>query len=130
MSLLTGKQILDANDQTITKVEVPEWGEEAFVFVKTISAGERDALDNSLFDFIPETGQLSRNANDYRAKWCQVCICDESGNSLFTPEDIPALSAKSSKAIARCFRKAQELNGVTDDEVKRLEKNSESVQDS
>lgn len=124
MGLLTKEQIKKSKDFKTEKVMIPEWGDEdSFVFVKTLSAHEKDSLDNMLFSFNTETGEMERNSQDFRSKWAVQTVCDENGNPLFTPEDIEWLRTKSSKPLMRIFSTAQRLNNVTKEEMEEITKN-------
>ena len=123
MPILNKDDILNATDFKVEPVEVPEWGKDAIVYVRTISAKDKDSLDNSLFDFNSKTGEVSRNAENIRIKWCIACICDADGNSLFTAEDLEALGAKAAAPITRCWMKATKLNGDQPNEIEEQEKN-------
>ena len=56
-----------------------------------------------------------------------MTVCDENGKRIFKDEDIPALGKKSAKALSLIFDKAQELNGLSDEDVEKLSKNSVSA---
>lgn len=127
MALLTKDKVKDAKDFNLEQIDVPEWEEDGFLYVKTVSAHERDQLDNMLFDFNPETGQVSRNAEDFRTKWVLHTACDEEGNLIFSQDDLTWLRKKSSKPIQRVFDASQRLNGVN---RREQEKNSETNHDS
>lgn len=126
MGLITREKIKGAKDSTQKRVDVPEWEEDGYVFVKTISAFERDQLDNTLFDFNPETGQVTRNAEDFRTKWVLRTACDEEGNLIFSQNDLEWLREKASKPIQRIFDASQQLNGTNRREQENAEKNSET----
>lgn len=124
MGLLTKESIRKAHDFKVEKVFTPEWGEEGdYVFVKTLSAQEKDALDNLIFSFNQETGEMERNSENFRSKWAVKVTCDEEGNLLFTEEDLEWLVTKSSKPLQRIFSAAQKLNNVTKEEMEEMEKN-------
>jgi hypothetical protein len=57
----------------------------------------------------------------YHEIWAQAV--DDKGNRLFTDADVKALGAKSSRALSRCVRAAQRLNGLTGADLEDLAKN-------
>lgn len=116
MSLLTKDQILAANDQLTKDVEVPEWG--GVVRIRTMSASERDKWESETY----ADGKV--NTLDFRARFCALCIVDEQGARLFTDAEVSTLGRKSAAALQRVFNAAQELNALSNKDVKELEGNS------
>lgn len=116
--LLNREQILEANDLPFKDVEVPEWG--GTVRVRTMTGGERDAFEASIYDADDKGVKLNRS--DFRAKLLSKVIVDDKNVRQFTDKDITALSAKSAKAIQRLFDVAQDLNGISKAEQDAIEK--------
>lgn len=114
--ILKRDQILAADDLRREVVPVPEWGGDVIVSAMTGSA--RDAWEASI---VTKDGKA--NLADIRAKLAAACIVDESGALLFTPADIPALSAKSSAALDRVVKMSQTLNRIGDKELEDLKGN-------
>ena len=121
---LTRDQIFAIDDIKIEKVNIPEWGGE--VWVKGFTGAERDAFEISIMEF-REGKKPKLVLENMRAKLCAMTVCDEKGNRIFKDEDIPALGKKSAKALSLIFDKAQELNGLSDEDVEKLSKNSVSA---
>ncbi len=119
--LLSKEQILAAEDLPKKRVNCPEWGEGAWVFVRTLSAAERDRFEAGSVE-LAEESPAARLAN-IRARFCALCICDEAGQPLFTPADAEALGKKSARALDRIFAVAQRLNGMRKQDLEELEKN-------
>lgn len=111
--MLTREQILAADDIRTERVDVPEWGD--FVFVRVVSAAQRDAFEASLQD--------DPKAN-IRARVAALALCDESGELMFTAAEAEALGRKSYPALDRVFRAAIRLNAIREQDVEELEKNS------
>jgi len=121
---LTRDQIFAIDDIKIEKVNIPEWGGE--VWVKGFTGAERDAFEISIMEF-REGKKPKLVLENMRAKLCVMTVCDEKGNRIFKDGDIPALGKKAAKALSVIFDKAQELNGLSDEDVEKLSKNSESA---
>jgi len=122
MSCLTKEKILATNDIQMEKVLVPEWADgdqEAYVMVKALTAKEQDDFDKTIMD-ARNPGKPIMDMTNYRAKRAAFCMCDDEGNLLFTPGDIPDLAKKSSKALQRVLAVDTKLNGGG---VEFLEKN-------
>jgi hypothetical protein len=125
MDFLTREQILQANDIVTEEVSVPEWGGK--VLVRGLTGTERDALEASLVDMKSRKSQ-SFNLQNMRAKLVVMAVVGPGGGRVFTDEDVKALGKKSASALNRVFEKAQQLAGLTEEDVEELTKNSESDQ--
>lgn len=113
MALLTGDQILAANDLPYEDVDVPEW--EGQVRVRRITATE--------WWKITEDGQKP-GALRADTRFCAVAMIGEDGKRLFTDDQVAALSEKSWPAMERIREVAMRLSGLGKEEVKAIEKNS------
>jgi hypothetical protein len=113
---LTRDDILQAQDITIEKVEVPEWGGE--VFIKGLTGTERDFFESTIVLFRGKAQQM--NLQDVRARLASLTICDVDGNRLFTEQNVRALGEKSAAALQRVFRIAQRLSGLSNEDVLEL----------
>ncbi len=109
---LTRESILGAADLPQREVDVPEWG--GSVLIRAMTGGERDRF---------EAAWKQDPSSDIRARLAQATLCDETGSLIFGSQDIPSLSAKSSKALDRIFAAATVHNGITDKDVEELRKN-------
>ena len=94
------------------------------ITIRGLTAGERDSFETSLFDGSKKR-QIS-NAENIRAKLVVRCAVNSEGNRLFSDDDVVKLAKKSGAAVDRLFDVAQELSGLTNRDVKELEKNLES----
>lgn len=110
--LLTRDLILGSNDSPLERVEVPCWG--GFVYVKTMSARQRDKLESHW------TGSKVNDFDNLRAKLAVATVCDEEGNLLFSAEDAVALGNKSAKALDLLLPVIQRLNGITNSDMETL----------
>ena len=81
-------------------------------FVRAMSAGERDEF---------EVAHTKGKNKDFRARLVAATVCDEDGQLVFEPGDIPALSALPAAALQALVVAASEVNKLTDDDVKDLE---------
>lgn len=120
--MLTRDDILQAQDMTIEKVEVPEWAngkaKDAFVYVRNMTGKERDAFEKTI---VQQRGKKSVvNLENFRAKLFVHSVCDESGELLFTDQDIEALSAKSAAPLQRVFDVASRLSAISGRDVEEL----------
>ncbi len=109
---LTRDAILRVEDLPLHEVAVPEWG--GMVLIRAMTGGERDRF---------EAAWKQDPSSDIRARLAQATLCNPAGDLIFKLEDVPSLSAKSSKALDRIFTAATIHNGITDRDVEELRKN-------
>jgi len=120
MAVLTKEQIQAADDRKPIKVSVPEWGGD--VYVKIMSGRDRDAFE-SYRVLKPEGERMV----DIRAHMVILTAVDEDGRPLFTMDDIGWITNKSAAALDKIYEVSSEANGISEADIKELEKNSESV---
>lgn len=102
---LSRDAILAADDLPRELVEVPEWG--GSVWVGTMSGRDRDEFERL----------VTAGTENARARLALVCLQDDAGQRLFTPDDVAALGAKSSAALTRVAQVALRLNRLGDSAI-------------
>ena len=120
MTLLSKSAILAADDLKTEDVEVPEWG--GTVRVRAFSGRERDAFEASLVRGDGKDRKV--DLTNMRARLVALTVVDDSGQKVFTQDDVDLLGAKSGAALDRVFSVAQKLNGLSGADVEELTKNS------
>jgi hypothetical protein len=131
MGMLDRKALLAKEKLQIEKVDL---GGEDFVYVRAMTGRERDIFEQSLVkEKKDEEGKIIGFDNamqDFRAKLCVCCVCDENGNNTLNPEDFPILSQHmSAKRLEVIVNQAQELNKISKKDKENLLKNLKAVQD-
>ncbi len=121
--MLGREQILDADDIKSEVVEVPEWG--GSVMVIAMDGTVRDKFESSLMKGKGKNQVL--DMSNIRAKVCALSICDEQGRLVFSTTDVKELGKKSAAALSRVFSVAQELSGISKDD---LDDYTEALEDS
>ena len=123
---LTRTAVLDAADTPIMPLDVPEWG--GRLYLRTMTGTERDAWETELVQAAAGTDQAARIPNLRRVALSLLVrtMCDHNGRCLFSEADIPEINKKSASVIDKVFEVAQHLNGLTEDDVEGLAKNSPS----
>lgn len=112
-------QILNADDLKHEDVEVPEWG--VTVRVRALTSGERDRWES--ITYLDKKGGVAV-PEDIRAKLVSFsCVDPETGERLFTEEDIPALTKKSGVAMNRLWPVASRLSRILSSDLDELVKN-------
>jgi hypothetical protein len=121
---LTKAEILAKDDLKTEDLFVVEW--DAWVKVRTLNASERDWFEAST---VQRNGKkVTTNLQNIRARLCLLCMVGEDGERLFQQEDEFPLGGKSAAALDRIFQVAQRLNGLRDEDVDELAKNSNGDQ--
>lgn len=96
--------------------DVPAFG--GTVRVAAVSAGARDAFELALQD-MPE----GERRKDFRARLLVMSCIDDDGKPLFTPDDIPVISALEAAAVDPVIEVAMRLNGLSQQDRDTLEGN-------
>ena len=123
MNLLSKTAILAANDLKSEDIEVPEWG--GAVRVRSFTGRERDAFEASMVRGDGKDRKV--DLTNMRARLVGLTVIDETGQRLFTDDEVDLLGAKSGAALDRVFAVAQKLNGLSGADVEELSKNSSGV---
>lgn len=126
MKHLSKNDILSIDDLVVEELEIPEWN--GCVFLRALTGEERDAFEAE--SIIGKGKNKEVNMKNLRARLIARCVVDpvDKKMPMFTKSDVEALGKKSSKALDRIYSKATEMNGLSDDDVERLAKNSPSDQ--
>jgi len=119
---LTKEQILAANDTGIIRLKVKEWpdadGKPGEVGNRVLTDGDRDAYEN---DWVLNK---SKGVENFRTKFLAKCLCNpETGERLFSDEEISVLASKSAKVMGRLWEQAMKHNALTEADVEELAKN-------
>lgn len=120
-------EILDYDDIKVEIVPVPEWGKNAAVRLKVLSAAERDAFEASTVT--TKGGRQKPNLANLRARLVSRCMVDADGNRVFESGDVARLGQKSSAALDRLFAKCQELNGFSEKDIEELTEDFDETRD-
>lgn len=121
MKQLNISDILNVNDIQTKKVEIPEWG--GYVVIQSMSAEARDHYELSILNQ-SEDGKIERNLQNARAKLVSACVLGSDGKRMFkTDQHVEALGTKSAKIVDRLFTECQQLNAISDEDVKEISGN-------
>jgi hypothetical protein len=110
MGLLTRDVILGAPELMPVRVDVPEMGEGAFVYVRGLTGLERDQWEAQTL--LKESGTGAERWVGRRAALVVRGVVDEQGNRIFTDADADRLNQKCSGLVDRLYRKIEELSGL------------------
>ena len=117
---LTKEDIRAASDLGMEKLAVPEWG--GFVYVRTVTAKEKDAFERAM---LAKGGETMENV---RAQMAVLTVCDENRTPLFTDADAEWLAGKSAAPLSRVLNVALRLNAFRESDVKELAEGFENRQ--
>jgi len=112
---LTAEMIISADDITMERVEIPDWG--GHVFVRVMSGSERDRMEQAC---LSASGDGLAAPENFRALLAVACCCNASGDRLFTAEQAASLAEKSSTALDLIFAVALRINKMSDRDVEDL----------
>ncbi len=114
--------ILETTDFKTEMVPTPEWPDaDGKVFCRSIMASDRDAYESSFSD---KDGKSTME--NIRSRLVVMSACDENGKLIFSHDDVESLGKKNAEVVNRLWDAARKLAGMTDEDAKELEKNSES----
>ncbi|MFF8831388.1 hypothetical protein [Streptomyces sp. NPDC015131] len=117
MAILGRDQILAAGKKRRTEeFEVPEW--DGSVLLREMTGAQRDAFEASMVEM--KKGKQVPNLANLRARLVMLCIVNEDGEQLFNPKDLRELGDMPAKGLQRVFNKCNEMNGLSDEDVKEL----------
>lgn len=114
---LTAVQALAADDLQRKQVLVPEWGENACVYVRELSAAEIYKL----------TKQKDAKGLLDTALIVAASACDATGRLLFTEDQVEKLNEKSSSVLGRLQDVMLEVNAFSLKGAKDAEENSDAA---
>ena len=124
MSSLNKNQIFQIKDSQVEKVDVPEWGEGAYVYIRQMSAGSRDKFETAALRSRLNDDPSKADTKGLRALMVMLTVCDEHGVLLFDyRKDGAELEKKSATALDRIVQKAQDFNGMSPQSVEQEAKN-------
>lgn len=121
VTLLTKDAILSADDTQMELVEVPEWG--GSVWIRGLTGADRDMFEESMLSQRKKGQKREVNFVNFRAKLVTRAVVtgpEIDAPLMFSPEDIKALGNKSGRALQRVFKVAQDLSGLSADDVDEL----------
>lgn len=126
---LTAEELLASDDLQPKKVPVPEWTTTAAAYIMTLTADQRDAMEEAWQEIREESD--SKSSVGFRAFVVAYCLCDDKGVELFERGQVAKAaktlgSKRKSAVVSRLFNVACKQNGLLKEDIDQLEKNSES----
>ena len=106
MTTKTNKNVLTKADffNLKTKIEPLEVEGLGTVYIKTMTASEREGLENHFTD--------EADKNGIRALVFIYSVCEEDGTLVFGLEDLEKVKGLPSKIVSDVFNKSDELNSI------------------
>jgi hypothetical protein len=117
MKTLTRDAIIGAQDLKLEKIDVAEWG--GAIFVRPMDGIERATYEDIV------TGLDKKNKSGIRiiTEFLVRVIVDQTGKRIFTDKDAAELMKKNARIILEVFKRASEINRLTEKDIEDLEKN-------
>ena len=118
---LTRDEFLKKRPARFEDVEIPEW--DAKVRVRELTSAARDMWEQSNLDDKGK-GQMKLRLKNARARLVALSVIDpESGELLFSGEDVLAIGGQSAAVVDRIYDVAGRLSGISDEDIEELTKN-------
>jgi hypothetical protein len=111
------EKILGADDIRREPVEVPEWPGVGPIYVRVMTSGQRDRIEEA----------YRKSTVDWFPLVVVTAACDADGKPIFTEADVAALCNKSGEAIRRVAKAAADLNWLSKDKIEEAEGNSDAI---
>lgn len=120
------KHIISVNDFPVEEVKVPEWELPFPLYIRTMSAQERDNFEARQLIENEEDGRTLSLDNLRASMLIEVLCADPEGRyKVFdSVKDVKKLGGKSAIALDRCISVSHKLNRTNDEDEKNLLKNS------
>lgn len=107
---LTKEQILAADDLKRIPVDVPEWGGK--VYVTELTGAERGQFEMLMVGSDGKAKPIGEYLPIMKAQLVGRTLVNETGERIFTNEEVDALAKKNSQVLERIFKVAEKLNSV------------------
>lgn len=106
MGCLKRDAILNGRPPKVTRVDVPEWGEGGFVYVRQLRASEAGKVQ-----------KLAESGDDTQVLvgWVILGVCDLKGQRLFTEADNDKLAESPLATLQRIAMAIMEVNGLAEE---------------
>lgn len=124
MTTSTREQLLVKQERRIERVDLPEFGEDAYVMVHGMNAREKIEYEASLM-----TSRFEMDVGKQKTQKERMIICcarDDDGDRIFTDDDVAALGEWPVDPFNRVFDKALYLTGGYRS-LKKAAKNSPEI---
>jgi len=122
MAVLTKEQIIELEDRPIELVPVPEWGDDAQVAMRGMSAFDRNKLEGLCMG---DGGESDKYA--LMTYVLVFSLCDEAGVRTWADDEAPLLLDKCGAAFHTLAMKAIDINGMAGAQQLEVVKNSDAV---
>lgn len=118
------EDFLGLDDRPIEDFEVPEWNKT--VKLRGMMGNDRDAWEAHVTNGGKEG---STNLVGMRAKMVAACLVDSNGDRVFPATKEGLLGQRSAAALERLFIRCMALNGMSEEDEKKLVENFTNTPD-
>ncbi len=121
------EKILASDDLPRKKLRIPVWN--VTLYIQTLTALEYEAMQDDLKKWRKDHHYGEDSVRFLHPFFASRLAVNEDGSRVFKDSDIPRLAKKSCAALTKLVNAGMKLNGISEDEVEELAKNSEPVPD-
>jgi len=118
LTQLTADDLRRPIARRIQRVDLPEFGEGSYVFVRALTAREKSAFESTL-----QTSKGKPNREriaEVRERLVVLTVCDEHGTPTLSDSDIGTLASQDAGIMSRIADVAGALCGLTDGDIEEL----------
>lgn len=123
--LISREKLLTPVEVPMRKVELPALG--GYIWVKGMTAKERGQFEKS-FDNSDGTKNKTR-VSQVRERMVIICACNEDRTPMLTIRDLEKLGQQEINIVEKIVIVAQELCGMTDNDIEELAGNSDGIEE-
>jgi hypothetical protein len=122
MGILNKEALLAATALPRERVDLPELGKDAYIYIQGMTGSQRDEWETSL---VRGRGNHRKvDTLNIRAKLVVRCAVNDDGSLMFTNGEAEAVGQIRVDVLQRLFEVAQRLSGVSDKDADELERRS------
>jgi hypothetical protein len=116
MSAVTAEEFLGLQAPPPRKVPVPELGVDACLWVRSLTAAERDTFETSQRESIFG----SKSVPDFRSRFVALVACDEHGRRIFKDEDAARIMQLPVAPVDRVYEAGCRLNRLLPEDLTQV----------
>ncbi len=126
---LNTEEFLNASDVVVEKVPTPEIKQGSYVYVRSLTGGQRSKIDGNAARFKVSEGKNVQDVQDFNINLVFWGTCNAKGERLFTEvKQVDQLRKRNAAVVSRIAEVVARLSGLSKEDLKVLEKNSSDIQ--
>lgn len=113
------EQIAETNDESRTRITVPEWGN-VDLEIRSMSAGDRAMMLNRIMD---DNGKL-KTQHLYPQMLIKTVYDPTDGQPVFKSDDTDLINSKNASVVERIATAAMQTSGISEDAIEEKKDDS------